>query len=77
MFTITEENSNFWDVVYNYHETRKGCIDFLHEQEYYFISWYRKYPDILSVIDRKYPSFAQKVSTKVLISLKSGTFLKI
>lgn len=66
MFTITEENSNFWDVVYNYHETRKGCIDFLHEQEYYFISWYRKYPDILSVIDRKYPSFAQKVSKDFL-----------
>jgi hypothetical protein len=66
MFTVTEENSNFWDVVYNYYETREGCIDFLHEDEYYFISWYRKYPDILSAIDRKYNSFAQKVSKDYL-----------
>ena len=66
MFTVTEENSNFWDVVYNYYETREGCIDFLHENEYYFISWYGKYPDILSAIDKKYNSFAQKVSKDYL-----------
>jgi hypothetical protein len=66
MFLITEKNSKFWDEVYNYPETKKGCIDFLYEQEYYFLSWFKEYPNVLIEIDNEHGDFIQKYSKEML-----------
>lgn len=66
MFLITEKNSKFWDEVYNYPETKKGCIDFLYEQEYYFLSWFKEYPSVLNEIGNDHGNFIQKISKEML-----------